>query len=113
MYMIIVLLLMDKLRIGIALMFLYVKENYKIELRCGVKCFPHPCNNKQWPKSCEFVWAVGIPRKVMIVLDARENVPSNDALRITRAFVRAAVNEILFQGSAVKGVVQITDRTLT
>lgn len=44
---------------------------------------------------------------------ARENIPSNDALRTTRAFVRAAANEISFQGSAVKGAVQITDRKST
>lgn len=63
--------------------------------------------------SGEFVWLVGILRKVMIVRDARENIPPNDAFRVTRAFVRAAANEISFQGSAVKGAVQITDRKLT
>lgn len=56
---------------------------------------------------------VGIPRKVMIVRDARENISSNVALRVTRAFVRAAANEISFQGSDVKGAVQITDSKLT
>lgn len=76
-------------------------------------CFPHPRNNKQWPISSEFVRVVGIPRKVMIVRDARENISSNVALRATCAFVRTAANEISFQGSAVKGTVQITDRTLT
>lgn len=45
----------------------------------------------------------------MIMRDARENISSNVALRATCAFVRAAANEISFQGSTVKGAVQIID----
>lgn len=53
---------------------------------------------------------MGILRKVMIMRDARENISSNVALRATCAFVRAAANEISFQGSTVKGAVPIIDR---
>lgn len=60
-------------------------------------CFLHPRNNKQWPMSRECVWVVGIPRKVMIVRDSRENIPPNDALLATRAFVLAAANELRFK----------------